>query len=483
MSSDRLFQRLGIDKAVAFGLATRLWQLLAGPVTAILITSQFSPELQGYYYTFAGVLAWQVFVELGLHAIIIYFVSHEWEKLSLDETGCLVGNQDALNRLVSFGRQLNRWYSGVAVAFVLIVGVGGLVFFWPGDPAITWIPQWLLLILLTSGTLWMIPCLSILEGCNQVETVNRFRFWLGVAGNVTVWGCLLLDAQLWTIVASAGVRFLGEFLLVAVKYQNFFRRFLTSFDGARFPWKEEVWPMQWRAAVQSITGYFGLAFVTPVLFKYHGSTLAGQMGLTWTLLVVVQGLGQAWIQPRVPTLGILISQKDYASLNHLFYRVLTISSCLVLAGVVGFAGIIWGLTAWQIEIENSGLHPELLRILSRLVKRVLDPGMILLFGIGATCGHVVTCLGIYIRAHRRDPLLAVSTGSTATMGLAIYLLGRFYADIGAGIGYTGALMLVALPGHLYVMRAVQNHWHQPSPERNPATDEAGEPTDTSGTEH
>lgn len=483
MSSDRLFPWLGIDKAVAFGLATRFWQLLAGPITAILITSQFSPELQGYYYTFAGVLAWQVFVELGLHAIIIYFVSHEWEKLSLDESGCPVGNQNALNRLVSFGRQLNRWYGGVAGSFVLVVGAGGLVFFWPGDPAFSWIPQWLSLILLTSGTLWLIPYVAILEGCNQVETVNRFRFWLGVAGNITVWLCLLLDAELWTIVASAAVRFFGEILLVAVRYRNFFKRFVATFDGVRFPWKEEVWPMQWRAALQSIAGYFGLAFVTPVLFKYHGSALAGQMGLTWTLLVVVQGLGQAWIQPRVPRFGMLISQKDYSSLNHLFYRVLTISTCLVLAGVIGFAGVVWGLTVWQIDIENSGLPPDVSRILSRLVTRVLDPGAILLFGIGATCGHVVTCLGIYIRAHRRDPLLAISTGSTATMGLAIYLLGRFYADIGAGIGYTGVLMLVALPGHLYVMRVVQNRWHQSPPESSVVAGEVDEPTDTSGTEH
>ncbi|NQV25887.1 MAG: hypothetical protein HQ518_16125 [Rhodopirellula sp.] len=459
MNSGALSQWLGIDKAVVFGLASRVWQLVAGPVTAILITGQFSPELQGYYYTFSGALAWQAFVELGLHAIIIYFVSHEWQKLSLDENNRLSGDQHALGRLLSFGRQLNRWYSGVACAFVVLAGTGGLAFFWPGDPQISWIPQWLSLVLLTSGTLWLIPYVAILEGCNQVETVNRYRFWLGVAGNITVWTCLLMDAQLWTIVASAAVRFLGDFSLVAVRYRNFFRRFLTPFEEVSFPWKEEVWPMQWRAAVQSIAGYFGLAFVIPIIFWYHDSALAGQMGLSWTLLVVIQGVGQAWIQPRIPTFGMLIAKRDFLALNQLFRRVLLVSSSIILLGVFAFAGFVWGLTAWQAEIDSGWFPATVSQTLTHLRRGVIDPASILIFGVGITCSHIASCLGIYIRAHRYDPLVIFSTLTSAVLGILIYVFGRYFAVQGAAFAYCGVFLIMAVPGHIVVLKKVAARFH------------------------
>lgn len=472
-----------ISNAVRFGLASRIWQLLAGLVTAVLVTGLFSADLQGYYYTFARLLAMQTFVELGLHAIIIYFVSHDWARLKLDESGAITGDPDSLSRLVTFGRKLFRWYGGVAALFVLIVGLTGVIFFWPGDPEIDWISPWMVLVVLTACSLWLIPFISILEGCNQVESVNRFRFWLAVVANLAVWPSLIMGAGLWAIAVSGLVKLVGELFLLGGVYRNFFRVFRTPQGNAHFPWKEEVWPMQWRSAVQSIAGYFGLAFVTVVMFKCHSPALGGQVGLTCTLLLVVQGLGQAWIQPSVPTIGVLISQRDFSLLNRMFRRLLIVSSSLVLAGSVGFAGVIWALKTWQLEISQSALPAEMIRILTRLTERIIDPGTILIFGIGVTCSHVVTCQGIYIRAHRKDPMLVLSTTSNVLTGIAIYLLGRFYAETGAAIGYSAVLLLVALPGHLHFMRVVRSCWHQSLEAPELVGGEADQPTDTSDIEH
>ncbi len=62
----RTAARLGIDRAVFYGILTRAWQFLAAPVTLLLIASRFSPEQQGFYYTMGSLLALQVFFELGL---------------------------------------------------------------------------------------------------------------------------------------------------------------------------------------------------------------------------------------------------------------------------------------------------------------------------------------------------------------------------------------------------------------------------------
>src|SRR6266850_5266887 len=97
-------KRFEIDRAVFFGLLSRIWGLAAGGVTAILIATYFSPELQGYFYTFTTILALQVFAELGLGTVAVQFASHEWSKLSLDKSGHIVGDKDALSRLISIAR-------------------------------------------------------------------------------------------------------------------------------------------------------------------------------------------------------------------------------------------------------------------------------------------------------------------------------------------------------------------------------------------
>src|SRR5712691_13054747 len=122
-------KRFEIDRAVFFGLLSRIWGLAAGGVTAILIATYFSPEVQGYYYTFTTILALQVFVELGLGTVAVQFASHEWSKLNLDESGHIVGDGDALSRLISVARVITPWFfwSGILVGAGL--GAAGYLFF------------------------------------------------------------------------------------------------------------------------------------------------------------------------------------------------------------------------------------------------------------------------------------------------------------------------------------------------------------------
>ena len=92
----RLLNRMEVDRAVFYAISARGWQLLAGPVTMLLITLHFTPDVQGYFYLFASLMALQTFVELGLQTIIINVSSHEWSRLRLDEQGFVTGDATAL---------------------------------------------------------------------------------------------------------------------------------------------------------------------------------------------------------------------------------------------------------------------------------------------------------------------------------------------------------------------------------------------------
>ncbi|MBW3543648.1 MAG: hypothetical protein KY476_25640, partial [Planctomycetes bacterium] len=202
-----LFQRLELDRAVIYALLLRGWQLAAGAVTLVLMTLFFTGPLQGYYYTFASLIALQSFFELGFSVVVVNLCSHEWSRLRLDEDGAIAGDADALSRLVSLGRLLFRWYGVAAVVFAAAVGVGGALFLGrQSAESISWLPPWVALVGLSSLVLWTLPFVAMLEGCNQVAEVNRFRWIQAVAASLAVWGVMVLGGELWAAAAAALAR-------------------------------------------------------------------------------------------------------------------------------------------------------------------------------------------------------------------------------------------------------------------------------------
>ena len=62
----RVLERLEVDRAVAYALSLRAWQLVGGTVSVLLMSVYFSQETQGYYYTLNSLMTLQCFFDLGL---------------------------------------------------------------------------------------------------------------------------------------------------------------------------------------------------------------------------------------------------------------------------------------------------------------------------------------------------------------------------------------------------------------------------------
>lgn len=80
----KALQFVGVNRAIGYGVLTRMWSALAGPLTILLIATRFSKVEQGFYYTFSSILALQVFFELGLLTVLAQFAAHEFAFLSWD---------------------------------------------------------------------------------------------------------------------------------------------------------------------------------------------------------------------------------------------------------------------------------------------------------------------------------------------------------------------------------------------------------------
>ena len=412
----RLLRWFEIDRAVLYVLMLRDWQFVAGPVTALLIADFFTADVQGYFYTFAALLALQSFLELGFHVVIMNVASHEWAQLSIDNTGKIVGNADSLSRLVSLGRLICRWYAGLSLLFLIGVGTAGVLFFHGSPlPASRWLWPWLSLVVLTSLSLWALPFHSLLEGCNQVTQINRFRFLQALTGNLVVWICIPLGAELWTCVAIALVKVIWEAILLAGRYRQFFGVFLRPPSGPHIPWRETLWPLQWRLAVQGFFNYFAYWIFTPVMFRISPA-VGGQMGMSWTVLTAVQAAALAWVQTRRASFGVLVANGEYVELDRQFRRLTWLS----LAFVATAGGLFWG-TIYLLHLVH---HP--------LADRVLPLDSLGLFTLAIILYHVPNCQSFYVRAHKREMFLFAGVASSIAIGGLVLILTPWYGGARSG---------------------------------------------------
>lgn len=442
----RMFaRRVEMDRAVLYALLARIWGFAAGPITAILIATKFTPTTQGFYYTFGSILALKTFAELGIGFAITQFASHEWVNLRIGESRKIEGDPNSLSRLANLAQIAIKWYSIASVIVIVGLSIGGYVFFLQSPTQnVSWKIPWISLCVLTGINLFTVAIWSLLEGCNQVSNVYFYRFFHGLLGSLTAWCAILLGAELWTasIVSSVGLIYAGIFL--RRKYWEFFKSLLLiKLEGSRLSWVTEILPFQWRIALSWISGYFLFSLFTPVLFHYHGPVVAGQMGMTWSLTSALSSIGGAWIAPRIPQFGMLVAQKRYAEMDRLFWRLMIIITGITILGATALWLLVFGLNYYD-------------HFLSHRLLPILPTGIFLI----ATVMHTSSMpMSYYLMAHKKMPNFYVAVFSGIMCGIGTLILGKYYSAVGVSIAYLSTY-IVAFPCIVYIWQRYRKKWHK-----------------------
>ncbi len=440
-----LIRRFGLNRAVVFSVLLKGWQSLSGLLGLILIGRYFAPEVQGYYYTFASLVALQSFVELGLYIVVSNVASHEWARLRVGADGHIEGDPVALSRLVSLGRFVFKWYAWAALAFFLIAGSGGYWFLERAQAsAIDWRAPWILHMAFSAVLLWCMPFLSLLEGCNQFALVARFRILMAVVGSLGFWAAIVAGANLWAAPVLSAVSAIACIYYLAVTQRKFFLPFFERPTHGGMNWRRQILPMQWRLALQGVVSYLVFSLLTPVMFHYHGSVVAGQMGMTMQLVMAVQSIASIWVLTKVPRFGVLVAQGDFGRLDVEWRSATFLSVLMMVGGGALLVGSLYLLTVMQV----AG------------VDRVLPPLAFVLLTVGALFSVGSQSLAIYLRAHKREVLMRAGLVSGVLMGFLVWQLGARYGPMGASASYMFVMSCVAFPMALHVWHVSRRDWHR-----------------------
>lgn len=427
----RLKEIAGLDVHVFLTLIFRFWSILAGGLSIVLIPLFLSPTQQGFYYTFASVLALQVFFELGLNQVIIQLVSHDAAHLTIQDDGKVSGDATRIHRLNGLVSLLRRWYALAAFLFVVLAGGAGWVFFVTkgGDlPMAQWGATWVVLVLFTSINLFLSPHLTVIEGTGQVGAVARLRLIQSMLGYCAMWILLLLGTGLWAAVAVPTVSAIATSLWLRRRggmFQKHATR--TSLDLEPISWRRDVFPLQWRIAISWACGYVIFSLFTPIVFASHGAVEAGRLGMAMTIFSAITSLGLSWINAKTPNFTMHISRGEFAALSRLFKAVSLRS--VVATGLPSFL---------IVALVSLGAHFDI-----GLVNRIAPADTLFWIACAATVNTAVYAGAAYMRAHREEPMLPVSVVSALLTFAVVTLLRHDVTNM--MLGYAAISVCVSLP--------------------------------------
>lgn len=422
--TEEIKHRTGVDRAIAFTVLARGWSALAGVVTVLLIAHFLTPSEQGYYYTFFSLVALQVVFELGFAFVITQMAAHERAHLSLTEEGLVKGDERAHSRLASVLQTSVRWYTVVAILMLATVLPAGLYFF--GTHAqhgmtVGWKWPWISLVVASAITFQLDPVCAFFEGCGFVSNIAQMRFVQAAVGSILAWTAMLTHHGLF----SPAMLISGN-AVVQIGYltRPRFRRLLSdlirrSVAGHSVSWRHEIWPFQWRIAITWLASYCTVQLVNPILFLFRGPVAAGRMGMSLSIANSISTVGLAWMSTKAAPFGSLIARGETAALDSLFFRTLRQSIILLSIACTGFF----------LCLLIAG------RFLPHLAARVLPNWAFALLLVTILLNHIFFSEALYLRAHKREPLLVQAVVIAVLMAISTYISARFWGASEITVGY------------------------------------------------
>jgi hypothetical protein len=438
---------IGLDRAIAFTVLGRVIQGLGSVGSVLLIVHFLTPPEQGYYYALWSLVALQSVFELGFSFVILQVAAHERAHLEFHSDGSVTGSGTAHLRLASLLQRAVRWYTSAALFMGVALMIGGTRFFSlhenPSQPAV-WTGPLRVTVLACAITFSIGPVLSFLEGCGQVASVARMRFFQSTVSVAAAWTAMLSHHGLYApAMILLGQGFVASIMLCSRRSLLLpLLRIHVANQG--ISWRREVWPFQWKIAVSWLCDYFIFQLFTPVLFVFRGPVEAGRMGLSMNVVTQMSAMMLAWMTTKAAPFGSLIAKNNTRELDKLFFRALRQSLSLFAVGaLLILAGVL--------------IAPH---IMPRLTQRIESWPIFLLLLLTALSSHVVQSEAIYLRAHKCEPFLVQSILIASSTAVSVFVLAKVSGALGVSIAYFAMLGVAGVVSATMIFLTKRNQWAQ-----------------------
>lgn len=444
-------RKIGIDGAIAYSSISRVFQAFAGVVNIFFIATFLTGEEQGFYYTFGSILAIQIFFELGFTGIMTQYVAHESAYLTLDDNKEYQGLDRYKSRLASLIHFCVKWYTIIALLFFIVVNVLGVFYFnkfGQTQAVVDWKLPWIILSFSTALKLFQSPFIAIFTGLGWVKEMNRIGFYQQIIVYVSQWVLFACGLRLYVIgIGSLISVIVWFFYIITTDLRKVFINLFKCTITERISYAKEIFPYQWKIALSWISGYFIFQLFNPVIFATDGAIVAGQMGMTLSVLSAIQAMAMSWQNTKIPRYSVLIELKQYDSLDSLFNS--TLKQMSLVCGsllLVMFLGVVF--------MKETGFCLGT----NPLGDRFLDylPLIMMIIPVFLQC--FVNSWATYLRCHKQEPYLINSVCNGVACLASTLILGNLFGVYGITIGYC-VIQLLFFPWCYYIYINKKRIWH------------------------
>jgi hypothetical protein len=392
----------GLDTDIFYTILIRVWGIIKSPFSILFLITYLTPIEQGYWYSFISLGALTAFAELGFTNIVTQFVSHEYAHLSLSPGGVLEGDTRQIERFSSLVRFALRVYLFISPFAFLILSVVGVFVLIETTSDKSILTAWIIYSLSGSLSLYVSLITAVVQGCNKVAFVQKMILIAGVFNTLLTMALLYFHFGIWALCFGALANIIVVIALIILYFGKFWSQVILSNVSTKFPWFKDILPLQIKYAVSWLAGYFIFYIFTPAALHFQGAVVAGQVGLSITLVRAISSLSSSFVSSKISVFNILVAKNEMAHLDGIF-KGLQARSVIVLGFcsfvLISFSIYILPMFKWQ--------------------HRLLPTFDISLLAFSELCVLIISNYAIYLRAFKQEPFMWLSVGNGIGCLLAI----------------------------------------------------------------
>ena len=418
-------------------------KLFLNPIIVLFVPVFLSETVQGYWYTFGSIAALTTFADLGFTSILTQFAAHEYAYLSIDkDKKGFLGEQKYLDRISSLFQFLIRWMRIVLIIATAVILIAGIIMFSREADGVHWVAPWVLYVIATIINFASQVGLSFFEGCDQFAITQRVRTIASVFHCLATIALLALGFGLYALAIPLFIKAAIVFLSLKLRFGYAIRQLIHTIPEVEVKWKNEFVPLLGRYAISWGSGYFSSQLFNPLVFALFGSTAAGKVGYSLSIIQAIYSISNVWSLITIPKYNISVERKAWNEMDVLLKRNILYSSLFYSLGL----GALFG--------------SQYISILRKLIwSRIMPATAVLALAAGYYLSVISYALSTYLRAHKKEPFMVPSVilgvVSSILTVVFLYLLGLNSVFGGILLG-----QIVVLPISFSIWKRDREKWHQ-----------------------